>query len=156
MVKLSNRKGEKLMKLVLLFFCAILIFLAVLIILILLSSIKLNISKVTLSNVKDGKKLNSLNKEFLIYLEIYLFGKIKIAKIKLNKKLIKKLNMQRKMENIEKDIKVIKKVKTLEIIKKLKIRIDNFNLNAEIGTGDVALTVIIVTAISTAIRNSTW
>lgn len=141
------------MKLVLLFFCAILLFLILIIVLIVSSSLKLNVKRVYLSNVKEGIKLSKLEKEFLIYLEVYLFGKIKIVKIKLDKKLIDKLKVQNKVENLDKDIKVIKKVKQFEIIKKLKIRIDNFNLNAEIGTEDVTITALLVVIISSIIRD---
>lgn len=140
------------MRIVLLFFCAILVFLSLILILVVTSSLKLNAEKIYVSNVKSGIKLHKPQKEFLVYFEIYLFGKIKIAKIQINKELLEKLKAKNKIENIEKDIKIIKKVKALDIIKKLKISIDKFKLNAEIGTEDVCLTAAVVTFISSVIR----
>ena len=143
------------MRIVLLFFCAILVFLTLILILVVTSSLKLNVEKIYVSNVKSGIKLHKLEKGFLVYFEIYLFGKIKIAKIQIDKELLEKVKAKNKIENIDKDIKVIKKVKALDIIKKLKIDIEKFKLNAEIGTEDVCLTVAVVTLISSVVRHNT-
>lgn len=144
------------MKVVLLFFCGILAILMILILLILLSSIRLNIKKCYISNIDGTIKKKELEKDILIYLELYLFGVIKISKIRITKELIKKLNIKQDFKDIEEDIKIVKKVKLAEILKKLKIKIEKVKLYLEIGTEDSVWTAYIVAFISAVIRNNTW
>ena len=138
------------MNIVLLFFCVILgiIFLAV--ILFVFSSIKLDIKKLNISNVENGTKKEKLEKEILIYLEIFLFKKIRIAKINLsNKRLLDKIQKKSNLKNIDKDIKIIKRTNIFKIIKKLKIRFEKVNFEAQIGTEEIMITVFLVTFFST-------
>ena len=74
------------MNIVLLFFCIFFLIVIILAIIILTSSIKLNISECNISNFENGKRENKTKRNAKIYLEIYLFFKIKVAKIKLDKK----------------------------------------------------------------------
>ncbi len=142
------------MKLVLLFFCGILIFCLTLIILIALLQIRLNIKKCYISNIKEGRKQSKVEKEFLIYLEIYLLGFIKIAKIKITKNLINNLNIKPNKREIKKDVKIIKRNHPLEILKKLKIKLKKANLDLEFGTDSVMFTVYMTAIISSIIRNT--
>ena len=148
---MCERSEHTSMKIVLLFFCTILGLILFSIILILLSTIKLNIKNISIKNIENGIKKKEIDKDFDIYLELYLFGKIKAAKIKITDKILKKMHVKENVEDIEKDVKTIKKVKSLEIIKMLKIKIEELNLNAEIGTEEILLTVFIVTILSSII-----
>ena len=139
------------MELVLLFFCIILAVFIVLLLLILLSSIKLNIKKCYISNIKGNIKKKGFDKEVLVYLEFYLLGIIKIAKIRITKDRIDKLNIKQDFKDVEKDIKVIKKVHAIEIIKKLKIKIEKVRLYLQLGTDDSVWTAYIVGIISAII-----
>ena len=141
------------MKLVLLFFCVILVFMVLSITLLLLSSIKLNVEKIYIGNIKKYIRQKHIEKEVLIYLELYLFGKVKIMKIKIDKKLINKFRLQNKVKDVKKDIETIEKAKAIGIIKKLKLKLDEFNLEAEFGTEDVVLTAFLVAIVSSFIRN---
>lgn len=141
------------MKWVLLFFCGIFALILLLLILIVSAKIKLNIKKFNISNIKNGRKLRRANKEFLIYLEIYLFGFIKIVKIRLTKELIRKLSKKQNLANLKKDAKIIKKVHPIQIIKRLKLKLEKLKLYLAIGTEDVMLTVNLVTLISSLIRH---
>lgn len=140
------------MKWVLLFFCGIIILVLILFILILSMKIKLNIQRFHISNIEHGRKLRKVNKEFLIYLEIYLLGFIKIAKIRITKELINKINKKQDLTNIEKDVKIVKKIHPLKIMKKLKLNLERLKLYLAIGTENIMFTVNLVTIISSLIR----
>ena len=136
------------MKLVLLFFCAIFILIILSIILIIFSTIKLNIANISFNNFENGIKKKKIDKEFLVYIELYVFGKIKVMKIKVTDRMLKKLHVQENMKDIKKDVEVAKKVKLPEIIKALKIKFDKINFEAQIGTEELFLTVFLVAIIS--------
>lgn len=142
------------MKLVLLFFCGIFIFLVLAVILIILSSIKLNVKKCYLSNIERGKKKAGIDKEFQIYAEFYLLGLIKIFKVKITKDLLEKLKVKNDIASIENDIKAIKSVNIIEIIKHLKLKIEEVKIYLNFGTESVMLTVYLVAIISSIIRNN--
>ena len=143
------------MKLVLLFFCGILILLLMIIGLILLSSIRLNVKKFNISNIECGIKTR-LNKKFEIYIEFYLFGMIKIAKIKVSKNLFKRVNIKTDTKSLKKDLDFAKSANLIDILKKLKIKIRSANLNMEFGTESLMLTVYLIAIISTVVRYSIW
>lgn len=142
------------MKLVLLFFCIILAIFINLLLLILLSSIKLNIKKCYISNIKGNIKKKGLDKEFLAYLEFYLFGLIKIARIRITKKLIKRIYIKENLNNIERDVKIIKFIRLRNIVKKLKLKLERFDFKLELGTDSPVWTAYIVGVISSIIRNN--
>ena len=133
------------MKLVLLFFCIILG--------ILFSNIRLNVKKFFVSNIENGRKTTRINKNFLIYLEWYLFGFIKIARIKITKKKLQKLKIKGDVKSLEKDVFMIKDLKIIEDLKKLKAKTKKINLDMQIGTDSLNLTVYLVAFVSTLIRN---
>ena len=140
------------MKLVLLFFCAIFILIILSIILIIFSTIKLNIANISFNNFENGIKKKKIDKEFLVYIELYVFGKIKVMKIKVTDRMLKKLHVQENMKDIKKDVEVAKKVKLPEIIKALKIKFDKVNFEAQIGTEELFLTVFLVAIISSLFK----
>lgn len=131
------------MKLVLLFFCALFIFFIV----IMFSTIKLNIKRFNIVNTK-GKKGT---KEILAYFEIFLFGVLKIAKIKVTKERLKKLKIKRDFKQIKQDIKFARINHVLKILKKMKVKIKKANLDIKIGTESTMFTVYAVTVISSII-----
>ena len=141
------------MKWFLLFFCGILGLMLLLLLLIISAKIKLNIQKFYISNIERDRRLRKINKEILMYLEIYLFGFIKIAKIRLTKELFKKISEKQDLTNIEKDAKIIKKIKPIKVIKRLRPKLEKLKLYLAIGTENVMLTVNLVTLISSLIRN---
>lgn len=136
------------MKIVLLFFCGILILISMVCLLLIFSKIKLNIKKISISNIKAGRKQKDLSKEFEIYLELYLLGFIKIARIKVNKKLAERFKVKQELESIQTDVKIVKSINHLEIIKKLKIRTEKFRMYLALGTESVMLTVNLIAIIS--------
>lgn len=144
------------MKLVLLFFCGILIFIVLTIILIIFSTIKLNIKKCYISNIENGKKKIGIDKNFEVYLEFYLLGLIKILKIKVTKELLEKFKVKNDIASIENDIKAIKSVNLMKIIKHLKLKLEKANIYLNFGTEDVMSTVYLVAIISSILRSDIW
>lgn len=129
------------MKIVLLFFCAIFIILITIIAIIIFSSIKLNIEKCYISNIRNGIKKKEIDKKFIIYMEFYLFGIIKIAKIKITKKLLERFKIKPDIKELEENAKKIKYIHPIEIIKKVKIKLEHFDLKLLIGTESIMFTV---------------
>ena len=136
------------MKIVLLFFCAILGIILFSFILLILSSIRLNVVKAKIGNFENGIKKQKIEQEFIIYLELCLFNKIKIARIRLKKGLLYKIENKANMEEISKDAKILKKMKALGILRKLKIRVSKLELELKLGTEDVMLTVFLIAFLS--------
>ena len=124
----------------------------IIILLILLSKIRINISKCKISNVNENGAREKLKKDILIYVEFYFLGIIKIAKIKITKNMIKKLKIEKEIKDIEKDVKVIKKAHLVEIIKKLKFKVKKACFILDIGVDDVIITSYMVALISTILR----
>ena len=105
--------------------------------LILSSTLRINIEKF------DN---DMLKKNFLIYIEIYLFNKIKVYSYKIdnsNVDIIKEKNKIRKRKKKGKrNIKI--EIKDAPIIFKLNPKINKLKMNIEIGTENVILTSYIV------------
>lgn len=147
------------MKLVLPFFYTIIAIIAFLIFLILCLVIRINVKEIKISNIENGNKIGKVEKTYNAFVELFLFGKIKIAKISLNENTAKKLNLKEKLENVKNDAKdikndleIFKSIKTLNIIKKLKVTIETFNLYGEIGSENAMLTAFLVASISSLLR----
>lgn len=145
-----TKGGLEVMKIVLLFFCIIVI----LFVMILFSKIKLDIKKCKITNIVKGIKQKTVEKEFEIYLGFYLLGVIRIFRIKINKKLFEKLKIKEELKSVKKDVKIVQKVHLIEIIKSLKIELEKLKMYLALGTEDVMLTVSLITTISSLIRNS--
>ncbi|MCI8397036.1 MAG: hypothetical protein HFJ52_05255 [Clostridia bacterium] len=136
------------MKLVLLFFCIILIFIVSVLLLIALSSIKLNIRKCHISNIEKGVKKAKLDTEFELYIEFYLLRLIKLIKIPITKDKIEELIVKKNLDSLKKDAKIVKKIHLLEIIKSLKLKTEKVNLQIYFGLDSINLTVYAVAIIS--------
>ncbi len=111
-----------------LFLLGIVIFVEIVLLIILLSTLKANI---------QNKK---------VQIGIYLFGKIPIIKINLNKKKINE-----RFKKIRKNNKFKLDKDTFKIIKKLSTKIERLDLDLKIGTEDAAHTAFAVWTINTAI-----
>ena len=118
---------------------------------IILSDIRLNVKKCDIHNIYKNRKTKDLSKEFLIFLEFYLFGIIKIARIKITKEKLDKLKLKKDLKSIKNDVSMFKRLHILEAIKKLKIKVKRMNLNLELGLDSLNLTVYAVTLISSLI-----
>lgn len=141
------------MKLVLLVFCGALIFIILLLILIIFSSIGLNIKECHISNFTNNIKEKKLKKEFNIYLEFYLLGIIKIAKIRLTKEILAKIKNKQDAQKIKEETKIITKSNPIKLLKNLKIKVKRFYLDLELGTEDVMITSYSVATIAAIIRH---
>ena len=137
------------MKLVLLFFCVLIIIL----LMIVFSSVKLNIKKCKISNF-EGNVKHKLDKDVLIYIEFYFLGLIKITRIRVTKRLFERFNIKDDIKKVEREPNVIKKIHPIEIIKKLKIKVEKLYIDLSIGIDDVIITSYLVALISSIIRNS--
>lgn len=131
----------------------IILFLILCILLIIFSTIKIDIRKFKFDNERLDNKL-----DYYFYIELYFFDKIKIFSLMLNKEKVQRLNQKMNIQNKIKDID-FKKVKRdlpskedfKKIVKKLKIKIDEFHLILKVGTEDVIITSAIVTGIASAL-----
>lgn len=123
-------------------------------IIIVLSTIKLEIGDLELSNIvnRENSKFFRYNK---IKLSFCLFGKIKFFSFKLNKDIIKKIysKMNLKKFNIGKGIKLLKNKKNVNMLKKLNIKLDSLDLELNLGLEDVILTTELIAAISIGLSN---
>lgn len=140
-----------------LLFCGILLIALILALLLSLSTIRIVIDQLFISNVNkvDGKKLK---KDFCIYLGLYLFGRIKLVNIKITderlERISKKLKIKDKIEKL--DLETLKRnfkldKETMYMLKEIKIKISKFNLSLEIGTENVIFTSMLITFISTIV-----
>lgn len=140
------------MKMVLLFFCVILIF----IIGIISSDVRLNVKKCNVHNINKGKKIPEISEEFLVYIEFMLFGLFRIARIRLTKEKFEKLNISKDLKSLKKDVSILKELHILEAIKNRKIKVKKFNLSLELGFENMNITIYAVTLISSLLRNIFW
>lgn len=126
----------------------------------LLSNIRINISQFDMSN---NNRQNQIIKDYTIHFGLYLFNKIRLINLTINKKQMQNWSKTKK-DKIEKIKQKIKKVELEEIrkgkidkkqlkelVKKLKIRVAYFNLATEIGTEDVLITTAVVAILSAVI-----
>lgn len=141
------------MILVFIFLAIIMLFLCILV----FSTIKINISKLELSNCKVQGKIVQ---DYMIYLGLYLFNHIRLINIPINKEKIEKMpqdkkeKIRQKLKKIEKEEMnrgKIKKEQIKEIMKKLNPKVAYFNLKTQLGTEDVLITTAVVTILSAII-----
>ncbi len=136
------------MKIVFLFF--LLIFIAIISL-----EFKWNIENFFINNINYNEKIKENKKvSFISNIEIYIFGKIKIFNIKIDKDKLEKAKISQKIKELDifemKQNKPINK-ENVEAIKKLKVNLEEFKLNIDIGTKNVILTSGIVALLSTII-----
>lgn len=134
---------------VLVFFICTFIILTITVIV--LSTISIKIDRFKLSNYNERGKAKY---DFKIFLELFFLNKLKIFSLKIDKKQIKKINLQQKMKNVDFNklkTKAPSKEEINKLIKKLKINVAKLNFRLEIGTMDVILTSAIITFLASAI-----
>lgn len=141
------------MKWVLLFFCVILGLVLLTILILICSTIKFNIAKLNISNLEDGSK-KKLEKDIQFFFELYLFGKIRIAKINLNNDTFSKIKNKTKFDfsrfkNIKRDKKMLKNIKVSKVLDILNPEFQDTDLDLKLGTEEVMATVFAVAFIST-------
>ncbi len=103
--------------------------------------------------MKYNVKIDKLDKNIIIYIEFYLLGIIKIAKIRLTKKLMKKLKINQDATQIKKEAEFVKKTHLIKSLKDLKIKVKEIYLDLEFGTENIMFTVYGVAIISTIVAN---
>lgn len=140
---------KKVFFMVLVFFICTFLILAIM--LMVLSTILIRIEKFKISNYNNCGKPKF---DYKIFFELFFLNKLKIFSLKIDKKILDKINVQQKMKNV--DFKQVKtdmpsKKEIKQLIKKLKIDIEKLNIKLEIGTIDVILTSAIVTILASAI-----
>lgn len=133
------------------FICLIILILIILS----LSTISIAIDKFSFSNYEENTEKKDIQLDYNIKIQLLLFQKIKYFQFTINKEKLKKYNLTEKLKNINyyklskdmpklnKDIKIIEKLKLLEL-KKLNMKIN-------IGTEDVILTSLLILFLSTGV-----
>ncbi len=128
----------------------IILFLILCILLITFSTIKINIQKLNFNNEEVNSAL-----DYSFFIELYFLDKIKIFSLMINPEKLEKLNKKMNLETKIKQVNFSKiknelpnKNEIKELVKKLKIKLDEFHLILQIGTEDVIITSAIVTGIA--------
>ena len=115
---------------------------------------KVNIEQINLEAGENIKK----NYDYNLNVVIYIFEKIPIFKITINKQLLSKIRFKQKaLKMIEKEIdkqKIGKK--EILVLKNLKIKITKLDLKIEIGTENAAITGILVGIIGAIYSMFIW
>lgn len=116
------------------------LFLLFLILLNLFSYIKIKVKKINISNISDYKY------DFIIKCGLYLFNKVKIFEIKIDKeKFLKSRTINKLKKNIKFELEKMPKFREIE---KIEINLEEINLKVKLGTEDVILTSVLVLLIS--------
>lgn len=132
----------------------ILIILTLFIVGILFSTLNIRVEKLYFSN----QSLEKLKWNYFIVLELSLFGMIKAIKLKIDtkrvEKILKKRNIKEKVKEI--NFKQIKqdlpdKEEQVKLMKRLKIKLEEFHFVLELGTKDVLITSAIIAFLSSAL-----
>lgn len=129
----------------------ILIFVMLVIVGTIFSTLNIRIQKLYFSN----QNLEKMKWDYLVFLELSLFGMIKIIKLRIDPdrvaRMIRKFKVKEKMQ--EMDFKQMKqdlpdKKEQIEIIKRLKINLEEFHFVLELGTKDVLITSAMIAFLS--------
>ncbi len=132
----------------------ILIILTLFIVGILFSTLNIRVEKLYFSN----QSLEKLKWNYFIVLELSLFGMIKAIKLRIDpkrvEKILKKRNIKEKVKEI--NFKQIKqdlpdKEEQVKLMKRLKIKLEEFHFVLELGTKDVLITSAIIAFLSSAL-----
>ena len=128
------------------FLLVLIIFLMILLIFI-TSKIRFEIKRFEYSLVKK----EHVNPKYKIQLSWFVFGKLPVIKIDIDKTKLDKLKMKEKIISVETEIiqgkkKIDKNI--LNVIKKIKIYVKKLELKIDIGTENAALTSMIIPALS--------
>ena len=123
--------------------CGIAAFFVILILLLCLSTIRINVNKLKLSNIDNNYGENI--KDYSINISMSLFNKIKWISVNLNDKKIKKIQNKMNMQKIDfKKLKGNFKPDDIKLLKEIKVKIAYLELLARIGVNDVVATSFII------------
>lgn len=119
----------------------------------LISNLKINIEKLEISNEIPN---TPIIKEVEVSLEIYILNKIRIFKKHINKAKVQNMKNSKRMSKIKNKILKENNVKgkkqrikfDFDIVKQLKLKLNNIDLKLELGTEDVVLTSFIICIIA--------
>ena len=132
---------------ILVFFMCFFTIVALLIIVLVLSTIRINVEKLKITNINPDNKTNY---DFNTKLQLYFLNKIRILNINITEKTLKNIRIKEKIKQINMkqiEAKVINK-EIIKNVKNLKINLSKLNLEMKIGTEDVILTSALVAIIS--------
>lgn len=119
--------------------------LAIIVFIIIFSYIRIKVENVNMSNIPE------YHYDFEIKLGLYLFNKIRIIEIRVDKEKIKKSKIANRLkENLsKKDLKFeLEQMPNLQDIKKINLNLEQIDLKVKLGTEDVILTSILIAFIS--------
>lgn len=131
-------------------------FILIFIILLLISTIKVNLEKLELSNENPN---TPIIKEIELSVGIYILNKFKIYSKHINKENIKNIKNTKGLDKVKKKFLTGNNIKDkkqsakfdLKLLKQLKIKLHNINLELELGTEDVILTSFLICVVAIAI-----
>ncbi|MBO5479403.1 MAG: hypothetical protein J6A04_06965 [Clostridia bacterium] len=132
----------------------IILFFILLLLVVVFSTIKIRMQRVSISNCESKK----MKYNYSIIFELRFLNFIRVLKLEINpekiKKLNQKVNLTQKLQKV--DFKKVKKdlpskEERKELMKKLKIKLEEFHLNLEFGTKDVLITSAIIAILSSAL-----
>ena len=128
-------------------FLLVLIGLLIILVIIVTSKIRFQIKDFEYSLIN----MQHVNPKYKMQISWFIFGKIPIVRIDIDKTKINKLKIKEKITNIETEIiqgkKPINK-NILKVIKKIKLDVKELNLKIDLGTENAALTSMIIPIIS--------
>ena len=128
-------------------FLLVLIGLLIILVIIVTSKIRFQIKDFEYSLIN----MQHVNSKYKMQISWFIFGKIPIVRIDIDKTKINKLKIKEKITNIETEIiqgkKPINK-NILKVIKKIKLDVKELNLKIDLGTENAALTSMIIPIIS--------
>ena len=114
--------------------------------LILTSTIRIEIENFKMSNIKKIQE-----KEYIVYLSLYLGNKVKFS-LKLNSGKLKKIYVKMKLDKLDlKKIEKDLKLDDFKIIKKMKLKLTHFDLKMKLGVESPVITAFLVSIISLSI-----
>ncbi len=139
---------------ILVFILAILLLLTFLLV---FSTFRIQVKELVIANHPNKSKIVE---NYSIGLGLYLFNKIRLIYLPINKEKVEKMPPE-KLQKMKKKIKrieteelrsgKIKKEQVKELIKKLKARVTYFDLKTQLGTQDVMITTALVAILSATI-----
>ena len=130
------------MILVFIFLGLIIIFSSICLLLV-MSTIKIKVDNLRIINFK-------INKEYKIFIELYLLNKVRYLSIKIDNRKLKKISSNMKLDKFN-NINMPSKKDIIYALRKLKIKLEELNLRLNIGIDDASLLSYIVASVSSII-----
>lgn len=132
------------------FLISLIIIIIALILMIIFSNFEIEVKKL---EVSIGNKIGEIIKPYYrVLVRMYILKKVKLLEIDLTKVKLKRINMN--FKNVQNKILKNKNkfdAKSIKLLKNLKIKIKNINLNTSLGLENAATTAILVGIISSGV-----